>query len=591
MESMKYVLLSTVMVVYHFRMNLADLDVDLTVNTKFGKVQGTKRYALESNRPVYSYFGIPYARSPDYAFRFLPPVDPWPWTGVKDVTNERVPFCRQDPQAVERLRANSIFGIMIEENYPMQEDCLNVDIFTPVKPLRVNATGKLPVIVWFHGGSYQVTGTTHKLWMLPAYEDVVLVTVQYRLGVFGFLSFENKCAPGNSGLQDQTKSLEWVRDNIGEFGGNPILVTIFGLSAGAFSVGAHSISPLSRGLFHRVFSGSGTVLVPQMWDESHVDKSSAIAETTGCKFWDIDHTSTCLRNRVTSSELVNAASNSNIIFKARVDGHFFPSKVDDLLENRTFDINIPIMFGTVAGEFDFVLGRKVIPRNMRGSLMTRSNAEKVIRENIIKYFPEIFENRQKVDDLFKEYLGENSSDGIELTKGVVECLADALFNYNSIRGASIYKDAGTDVYFYKFDMKPSFYYNSALGMHIPYNFNRADHSDDLPFFLGFPFLSEFKAKGMTFTSQEKNMSLKMMKMLATFAKDGVPNPDKSFDWPQYPSFVCINQTLTVETNFRQRQMKLWETLLQTKRIELDQTNNPHHHDVDNNKFPFNKKEL
>ena len=140
-----------------------------------------------------------------------------------------------------------------------QEDCLFLNVYTPVA-----SEGLLPVMVYLHGGGF-VAGEGSSTMYGPHFfmdEGVLLVTVQYRLGIFGFLSTGQEEAPGNLGLWDQREALVWVKDNIAAFGGDPDRVTLFGESAGSMAVNFHLVSPQSRGLFHGAILQSGTDLGP-----------------------------------------------------------------------------------------------------------------------------------------------------------------------------------------------------------------------------------------------------------------------------------------------------------------------------------------
>uniref|UniRef100_H2ZBU4 Carboxylic ester hydrolase n=1 Tax=Ciona savignyi TaxID=51511 RepID=H2ZBU4_CIOSA len=180
-----------------------------------------------------------------------PPVDPWVWEGVKDATSENVAFCSQDRNALNNFRKDTWFNALIDSNQTLSENCLTLNVFSPTKPSEAAKRTGLPVLVWIHGGGLQFAASTPKMWMLSAFEDVLVVSIQYRVGVFGFLTLEDDWAPGNSGLMDQVKALKWVRDNIRAFGGDPQKVTLIGQSSGGFSVSAHMMSPKSEGLFHR----------------------------------------------------------------------------------------------------------------------------------------------------------------------------------------------------------------------------------------------------------------------------------------------------------------------------------------------------
>lgn len=214
-------------------------DVDVTG----GKVSGVVANGIASFK------GIPFAAPPVGALRWKAPQPVQAWTGVKQAT-EYGPSCVQDPNFAK------IFGATA----PIREDCLYLNVWTPAK----TAGDKLPVMVWIYGGGF-VGGMTS----IPAYDGtrlaengVVLVSIAYRLGAFGFLahpelSKESGKGSGNYGLQDMIASLQWVKANIAKFGGDPSRVTIFGESAGGIAVSMLAASPAAKGLFARAISESG----------------------------------------------------------------------------------------------------------------------------------------------------------------------------------------------------------------------------------------------------------------------------------------------------------------------------------------------
>ena len=192
--------------------------------------------------------GIPYAQPPVGELRWQPPQAPKAWTGVRLTKSFAAP-CAQN--AGGRMQDGS------------SEDCLYLNVWAPQWP----AQGRFPVMVWFHGGgNYGGTASSDNFdGASLARHGVVVVTVNYRLSVFGFFAHPDltreslKKASGNYGLLDQIASLEWVKKNIAQFGGDPSNVTIFGQSAGAVDVNVLMTSPLAAGLFHRVIAESGTV--------------------------------------------------------------------------------------------------------------------------------------------------------------------------------------------------------------------------------------------------------------------------------------------------------------------------------------------
>ncbi len=203
-----------------------------------------------AGKDIYVFKGIPYAKAPVGDLRFAPPVEPNSWTGVRE-TNKFSPVSMQNSSSVDRL-----IGSKPPE---MSEDCLTLNVWTPGLDDE-----KRPVMVWIHGGSF-LSGSGRAPWYdgtsFADQGDVVIVTINYRLGPLGFLYLaefgEEFTTSGNLGLLDQIASLRWVKENISSFGGNPDNVTVFGESAGAMSIGALLVSPLAKGLFHKVIMQSG----------------------------------------------------------------------------------------------------------------------------------------------------------------------------------------------------------------------------------------------------------------------------------------------------------------------------------------------
>src|SRR5437588_9381775 len=206
------------------------------VETTTGAVEGRLKDG------IFDFRGIPYAAPPVGGLPSRPPQPAEPWTGVRDATRFG-PTAPQNIGAMERM-----FGAPPQ---PMDEDCLTLNVWTPACD-----DGKRPVMVWIHGGAF-LFGTGATPWYDGrsfARDDVVLVTINYRLGAFGFLHVDGQ---GNNGILDQVSALEWVRDNIAAFGGDPGNVTAFGESAGAMSVGTLLGLPAAKGLFVKAIPESG----------------------------------------------------------------------------------------------------------------------------------------------------------------------------------------------------------------------------------------------------------------------------------------------------------------------------------------------
>jgi para-nitrobenzyl esterase len=217
-----------------------------TVSIHQGKLEGDDQGGL------FVFKGVPFAAPPVGARRWLPPEKPEPWTGLRDARR----FGAVAHQNAVMLSALSAMVVDGEQS----EDCLYLNVWTPALDGK-----RRPVMVWIHGGAFSIGSSSQPLYdgsVLARRGDVVVVTVNYRLGPLGFLRLADVTngkipATGNEGILDQVAALQWVRDNIAEFGGDPGNVTIFGESAGGMSVGTILAMPSARGLFHKAIPQSG----------------------------------------------------------------------------------------------------------------------------------------------------------------------------------------------------------------------------------------------------------------------------------------------------------------------------------------------
>ena len=205
--------------------------------------------------------GIRYAQPPIGELRFKSPQPFHPKEGVcYDVSNISHVSC---PQFADDGEGDYVVG---------QEDCLLLNIYIPeiiFKDVKINSFSdvktKLPVMFWIHGGSYLYGNNNFDQYGPNQFmkdQNVILITINYRLGPIGFFSMGTEMVPGNAGLRDQNLALIWVQNYIEDFGGDSSMVTIFGESAGSFSIAMHLISPLSRGLYRRAILQSGAALSP-----------------------------------------------------------------------------------------------------------------------------------------------------------------------------------------------------------------------------------------------------------------------------------------------------------------------------------------
>ncbi|XP_042866020.1 juvenile hormone esterase-like [Penaeus japonicus] len=295
-----------------------------------GRISGVREEA--AGRAFYSFKGIPYAQPPVGDLRFQDPIPAEAWEGVRD-GSAVPPLC---PQLTSVDGETAIAG---------QEDCLYLNVYTS-RPYPSD----MPVMVWLHGGAFLVGGSEEQYPAMPLLKrDVVLVTLQYRLGTLGFLSTEDAVLPGNLGLMDQTQALRWVRDNIRSLGGDPFRVTLFGQGAGAASAHMQVLSPHASGLFNRVILQSGTALSPWALRCDHKKNAAVIGEAFSCpgvnaSSPELNSTALldCLRE-LPFEQLAAMPSafvvwlNAPQVMTPRVDGSFLPAHPAHLLRDGLFN--------------------------------------------------------------------------------------------------------------------------------------------------------------------------------------------------------------------------------------------------------------
>jgi len=295
------------------------------VRTDDGAVRGMTAGTLDE------FLGIPYAAPPTGNLRWRPPQPPAEWQGIRDAT-QFGPSCPQPPSL-------SVPG-------PFSEDCLYLNVYTPTLPGGdEGGDGRLPVLVWIHGGGLtQDAGRNYDPAKLAA-DGVVVVTINYRLGALGFLAHPALASrpggpAGNYGLMDQQAALRWVQDNIEAFGGDPGNVTIAGESAGGLSVLAHLVSTGSRGLFQKAIVESGAFALNQQPLATAEAAGEAFATAAGCPGQSAQ-TAACLRNL----PVANLVTPNFVEIPGVVDGKVLTEPIGTALAAGRF-AHVPVLNGT-----------------------------------------------------------------------------------------------------------------------------------------------------------------------------------------------------------------------------------------------------
>ncbi|XP_039079398.1 carboxylesterase 3 isoform X2 [Hyaena hyaena] len=435
------------------------------------------------------------------------------------------------------------------QHFPLSEDCLILNIYSPAE---ATAGARRPVMVWIHGGTL-VSGaaTSQDGSALAAYGDVVVVMIQYRLGLLGFLSTGDEHAPGNWGFLDVVAALHWVQGNISPFGGDFNSVTIFGNSAGASIVSALVLSPLAAGLFHRAIAQSGVITIPGLQASDPRLLAQSFVDSVGCSSTSSAEMLQCLREKPNKEQILNMKLNTTATYT--IDGAFFPKSPRELLRERKFH-PVPFLLGVNNHEFGWL-----IPRGL-GLLdkMNQMSLEDMLA--IVRPFLTILDVPPEVmPTITDEYLG-SSFNAEAIRNAFQEIMGDIIIIFPVLNFLRSLRDSGAPVFFYEFQHRPSSF------VKIKPDWVRADHGAEIAFVFGGPFLTD-ESSLLAFpeaTEEEKQLSLTMMAQWAQFARTGSPNDEQLPPWPpfnQLEQYLEITPTLQVGQKLREARMQFWAEIL------------------------------
>uniref|UniRef100_A0AAR2IZF5 Carboxylesterase type B domain-containing protein n=1 Tax=Pygocentrus nattereri TaxID=42514 RepID=A0AAR2IZF5_PYGNA len=581
-------------------------ETDPVVTTTYGKLRGFKKELNnEILGPVIQFLGVPYAAPPIGERRFQPPEPPVSWPDIRNAT-QFAPVC---PQTILEGRLPDVMlpvwftnSLEVVSSYvqDQSEDCLFLNIYVPTEDVKriskecARKPGKKicrkgdiresgspkPVMVFIHGGSYmEGTGNMFDGSILASYGNVIVITLNYRLGVLGFLSTGDQAAKGNYGLLDLIQALRWTSENIGFFGGDPLRITVFGSGAGASCVNLLTLSHYSegnrwsnstKGLFQRAIAQSGTALSSWAVSFQPAKYARMLAKKVGCNFKDTVDLVECLQKKH-YKELVEQdiqPARYHIAFGPVIDGDVIPDDPQILMEQGEF-LNYDIMLGVNQGEgLKFV---ELIVDNENG-----------VQANDFDYAVSSF-----VDDLYgypegKDILREtikfmytdwaDRHNPETRRKTLLALFTDHQWVAPAVATADLHSSFGSPTYFYAF-------YHHCQTEQVP-PWADAAHGDEIPYVFGLPMIGPTELFPCNFSKNDVMLSAVVMTYWTNFAKTGDPNQPVPQDtkfihtkpnrfeevaWTRYNQkdqlYLHIGLKPRVKEHYRANKVNLWLELV------------------------------
>ncbi|KAK3922992.1 Esterase FE4 [Frankliniella fusca] len=551
----------------------------VTITT--GRLSG-KWLSSRDGRDIAAFEGVPYATPPLGELRFKRPRPAQAWEGVRQAVSIGAPC----------VQRNVYFG---QEDYVGSEDCLYLNVYSPKVRMALHiapgaagaavyppvvcsrlqgaehASEPLPVLFWIHGGGWlSGTGGIYG----PEYlldHDVVLVTINYRLGPLGLLSTGDSVIPGNNAHKDVVLALQWVRDNVAAFGGDPGSVTVFGQSAGGATVHLLMMSPLAKGLFHRAIQMSGNALGTWPFHSPGEGRRHArvMAAHTGCPGAPSEALAECLRTK-TAVEITSVdrrfaqwAFHPHMPYKATVergdgaddDPPFMDMHPREAYAAGRMDQDIPVMTGIATQDGGLAMG-VVVGNETKLQQLTENFAH---YGNLLMGFSNYPEpmRAETLDRVRQFYLGDGPI-GKDDAFNLLDMATDALFLYPAMQVIKAHKKhTKAPLFFYEF----AHLSQSHRSFIVPFGAPTADygvcHADELLYLFPLPVLPG------DFLTDDVVVSRRFIEYVVHFARTGRPTSDRSWQEVRHPEaaeYMHIGSPGDIEmrANMAPRRMALWD---------------------------------
>ncbi|XP_067678791.1 pyrethroid hydrolase Ces2e-like isoform X2 [Haliotis asinina] len=521
--------------------------------TKYGTVRGFVDH-VHSNHKVEKYLGIPYASPPVGKLRFEFPIPPPYWGEINAL--EFPPACPQPKVGV------SYIEYLVPGFNRTSEDCLYLNIYVPKHSHHQKNRKPYPTMVYIHGGSYQ-TGMGSMLDGAPlATHEVIVVTINYRLGPLGFLSAADSEIPGNFGMLDQIQALKWIKGNIAAFGGDPERITIDGHSAGGCSVGLLMFSPLARGLFQGVIQQSGSPFAH--WALTRHRRGpdfyfKFFSAALGCAANSTKVIKKCLKSLPSEEiermiyEKIEMPLSLVPPFRPVVDGYFLPDTPERLAVKGPVNAKY---FLTGATQDEGVIA--AIPFVEEHGTGKHGSQKLLAVMNCFRGdLPEV---EGIVDSVMEHYTQWPFDRGEEyIRQRFAEIVGDYFIVAPIHKAASVLSRHNLTVFVYNYEYKSVFD-----------KWQGVIHGAELFYLSGYPLV---KHPNFRYDESDKTMARMLLMFWANFVKNGLPSlvPLKEFhmarfteDQPLFTRFVSYDDgpTVIVDHHFKTEKLSFWNNGVQ-----------------------------
>lgn len=538
------------------------------VDTNLGKISGKLLRTFMYNVEYYGFMGIPFASPPVGELRFLSPTPPEPWEGILKADEEK-PACIQYNYNIPKQQPHGVYGA---------EDCLFLDVFTPKLPEI--SEDKLPVIVFLYNEQFR-NSYNKSVHYGPDFfieENVIVVTISHRLGVFGFLSFEDDLLPGNAGLKDIVLALEWVNDNIKYFGGDDGRITLMGVQGGGAAVDM-LLHSSKNNLFHAAIIQSGTSWSSQYFQKNVrkralklaelLNRSSSNSKQIIKELNDVSAHDLLLKEWNANPEDYFLEHQRNLLTFGPVVEKSSSGLITKYPEDTNISINIPIMIGFNSREgIEGALQYLIEPRYLR--FVEKSFAINMPKRVKFRFDPESNAYQEAAQEI-KDFYFSGKVD-LNHTGQFITYIGDVSNMYAIDNSVKIYSNVSAKpIFYYNFDYSSSLNENKMNLyelMTVRDGIWGAATGDEMCYLFKCPALLKEYRKYNESNHEAIKIQREMVRMWTNFAKFKSPTKEDGttkVNWKPYTlketEYLSIGKEIKMKKNLCSGRFKFWEEFI------------------------------